>query len=57
MRGPDRFKQMREFEKRIRPLTERSWAVEDLTYEDKEGEPFRVYLRARLDASDDEDRL
>lgn len=42
------MKQMREFEKRIRPLTEKSWSVEELTYEDKEGEPFRVYLRARL---------
>lgn len=43
------MRHMREFENRIRGLTEKSWRVEDLTYEDKEGEPFRVYLKARLD--------
>ncbi len=51
MRGPKRFKAMRRVEKALRPLVDKhGWHVEDLTYEDKEGEPFRVYVTARLDA-------
>lgn len=55
MRGQDRFKWMREFEKRVRPLQGKGWHVETLTYEDNEGEPFRVHLTARLDNSDERD--
>lgn len=55
VRGPDRFKRMRDFERRVKPLTDEGWHFEDLTYEDKEGEPFRVYLQARLDQSDERD--
>lgn len=56
MRGSQRFKEMRRVEKAVAPLQKKGWHVEDLTYEDKEGEPFRVYLTARLDNGDPKDR-
>ena len=50
MNHQERFLRMTEVEERLKVLCdEDNWYAEQITYEDIEGEPFRVHITLRYD--------